>query len=181
MEQTLLKSLVLQKLERNNDWNTGGTQAEDPCSIDPQKNEGGGTPVFDRSGTPKPNHSDPVSGPIAEPSPSGAVPTVPSDPVRESIARLVEYAARIGAGPVGEFLERHPQQWAAVAFEYDGMVAQLSETKPDADRGFVSDLAAESVCLWVRLDFLREIEGDTYRAKMHGPGGVWDRLRKGAR
>ena len=61
------------------------------------------------------------------------------------------------------------------------MIDQHSETRPDADQALVRDLAAEAVCLCTELDYLRRIDGDTYRAKMHGPGGVWDSLRLGVK
>ena len=165
------KALADMILERDNALDQCGTSGEKVCPDEPSKKQAfvptisGDISTVERCKTPV--HSEPISS--------------PAEPVRQSIAALVEYAVRIGRGEIGSHIETHPAQWGTFAFEYSGMIDQHSETRPDADQALVRDLAVEAVCLWTELDYLRRIDGDTYRAKMHGPGGVWDSLRLGVK
>jgi len=119
----------------------------------------------------------PVRPAVPSPTPSADVPTVD---VRAAVRLVLSHCRAVKDQGVYDFVDTHPQTWGQWADEVNGMREMLSETSPGTDSGTVDCLAAESVYWFIRLQ-MKLIDGDTYRERLHGPGGIWDRLRKGVK
>jgi len=177
-----LKALAIQYLERNGLRNDSGTIAEKAVPLDPQKTEVGWNDISEVERAETSVRSEPVPGPVAEPvpTPSADVPTVEPLDTRKAIRLVLSHCRAVRDQGVYDFADTHPQTWGQWADEVNGMREMLQETEPGADSGAVDRLAGEAVYWFIRLQ-VKLIDGPEYRARLHGPGGVWDSLRRGVR
>jgi len=184
-----LKALAIQYLERNGLRNDSGTIAEKAVPLASEKTQGGWNGISGVEQVETPVRSEPSPGPVSEslrdlpavPSPTvpATSPTVENLDTRQAVRLVLTHCQRAGDQGVFDYVDTHPQRWGQWADEVNGMREMLHETEPGTDSGAVDSLAAEAVYWFIRLK-MKLISQAEYSHRLHGPGGVWDRLRKGA-